>query len=480
MTLQFLHSLSEEVAFMTPLGVITADRRIAGDQLLGALDKQHSFSQPESTICIRGETLKSSLIRRYTDGSLVTHHTDLFGRVRRLASLTESRHMSNSRKSSALTMLESDEDYPSNLIRQESEQDKFIERGLVGRRCGLSHFTEVKLQRKLSQLEPRDPMKPRSKSVLEMVLEVDTSIRAQIRPPGSISKVDPQSPDKLISRRNARNDALGREIVKNAKLNGISRNLESSQRSTEVSDAEATLDDEDSDCERDSSGFDLNSLDPRRNSQVASGHRRLCLPYRITKLPLAVPTATLATAASLFFASASLPCRSLDPSPSPASNNSNYLIQKRIVSDAIGCHHPMDLIVSSAKKRSRKQSQVIATRDMTIALQDASAVLNVQLKDSLKERKQQMMRANQLKEFWSKIVIITNVKASIASNLKIGMDASNMLKKQIKAANKIRIWYLKRIKQKHKERVERLQTSLGQIRRLMNRYVRFYYFKFHE
>ena len=461
---------------MTPLGAIAAERRIAGDQFSGVLDKQHSFSQPESTISIRGETLKNSLIRRYTDGSLVTHHTDLFGRVRRLASLTESRRMSTSRKNTALTMLESDEDYPSNLVKQENVDDEFIERGLVGRRFGLSHFAEVKQNRKLSRLEPRDPTKPRSKSVLEMVLEVDTGIRAQIKPPGSMSKIDAPSPDKLISRRNARNDALGREIVKNAKLNGSSRNLENSQRSIEVSDAEATLDDEDSDCDKDSSGFDLNSPDLRRNSQVASGHRRLCLPYRITKLPLAVPTATLATAASLFFASASLPCRSLDPSPTPASNGSGYLIQKRTAPDAIGCHHPTDLIVSSAKKRLSKQSQVIASRDMAIALEEASAVLNIQLKDSLKERKQQMIQANQLKEFWSKIVIITNVKASIASNLKITIDASNMLKKQITAANKICIWYLKRIKQKHKERLERLQTSLGPIKRLIKRYVRANYF----
>ena len=466
---------------MTPLGAITAERRSVSELYSIALDKQ-TLGSPQDTICIRGETLKNSLVRRYTDGSLVTHHNEVFGRVRRLASLTETRRMSNSRKNSALAMLESEEDYPGTALKQESQEPKIIEGGLVGRRFGLSQLSEVKLHRKLSRLELRDPMKPRSKSVLEMVLEVDTSSRAQIKPPGSITKIDAPSPDKLISRRNARNDALAREIVKNAKNTGSSRNLDISQRGIEVSESEVVPYDEDSDCERDGpgSGSDLQSPDHRRNSQAPSGpgpgpgpgHRRLCLPYRVTKLPLAVPTATLATAASLFFASASLPNRSLDPSPSPASSSTNFLINKRIVSDVIGCHHPIELINASAKKRSRQQSQVIATRDMAIALQEASAALNVQLKDSVRERKQLMVQSNQLREFWSKVVIIANVKASVASNLKTSMEASSMITRQRAAANKIILWYLKHIKRKHRERVERLETSLGPIKRLINRYVR--------
>ena len=496
---------------------------------------ESDVSRERKTILVRKHSMPAKFMRRFSDSSLTNalnaavadpeqqnqNSSRHVPKLRRQSLVSNNFEISEAGKpkkrrpssvdgaASDIEGSEAEESDSGSVYRnQDSEELYDIPMNRIGRR-ELSHQVEVG-PLKLAHLSSKGPAMAKIRSIREMVTEIDIRAKNHAGPPGYVVKLDELAPELLSWKKTARGDG---------KLFGsTTRRKSMSAKNSDVSEAR------DEDIERDSlsteraekafrrhsvtgtvggiNGIDssldtLLELPPpftnsRRASLRESAPRRLSQPFgtpllpQLNQSPMTTPPsggltdciASASTSPIQKHKESDFPPVPMSPisptvmtpviAPMHFGNNQN---RRRVSVDIIGCHQPVELILAKADKRCRRQSQVLATRDHQIALEEAAQAVKNQERNAMRERKQASQAAWERKQIWLKIIAVINNHSFVMTRMELIVTSSRITATRTHASNLIRIWYIKQQEQRRQVKYRQLNESFRSFKKIFKRYV---------
>ena len=497
-----------------------------------AMKQEADSSNPLKTVFVhRGSIRRGKHFRRFTDGSVVTNVSpsllDAAMKSRRKSTNSESL----AKEKDAIVIYAdsqsklSEKFYQHNIDRSDSEfsdtesahqnkeTDEFHQKTMSNRKTSiLPALTQLKQLKNLDTLKaPPTVSGTKMRSLREMLTDISTRAKANIEPPSYVVKLEELSPEMLTWRKKPNNGSLSKTILKNNPSASTSQNNIDYIEIDNGNESDGTLNTgtpknsaqnsmQNSRKDRTQTALRSSSLDiqvnipsPKSASQsniqfenssiythknpadlgpVIRNGGSLKIPMGTSEIKSEISRSEISRSTSgstRTFASTNSSINSINVSNSDSFRGS--FRAKRISVDIIGCQHSVGLILARANATSRRHSLVAATRNQNMVDEQSNILQKRELRLNWCERKDALIKLNNRRNFWLKMIILANFNSKIIEN-----HPNNMIEylKSVvltDAANIIRIWYLKMKAKIHIKMDKQLSVQIKNAKTVIGRCV---------